>query len=216
MPDRYSQLINTPIGRIVSKQVGLPAPVELDDAGGEPPEEHPVVRDEDERAAVAEQELLEPADRLDVEVVGRLVEQEDVGLGDEGLSQQDAPLHARGQALEGGVGLERHPGEDRGDPVIGDGRSARRILQSFGDHKRNFVTEGGCRTIETLPLDQYWGFSENSKSSRYAVGQFLQALIRGSGIPPASFEVTRGNLLTVFDLCRTPGTWLCRWLPGVW
>jgi 3-oxoacyl-[acyl-carrier protein] reductase len=30
MSDRYSQLVNTPIGRIVSKQVGLPAPVTLE------------------------------------------------------------------------------------------------------------------------------------------------------------------------------------------
>ena len=30
MPDRYQQLINTPVGRIVSRQVGLPAPVELE------------------------------------------------------------------------------------------------------------------------------------------------------------------------------------------
>ena len=30
MADRYQQLINTPIGRIVSRQVGLPAPVTLD------------------------------------------------------------------------------------------------------------------------------------------------------------------------------------------
>jgi 3-oxoacyl-[acyl-carrier protein] reductase len=30
MADRYEQLINTPIGRIVSRQVGLPAPVRLD------------------------------------------------------------------------------------------------------------------------------------------------------------------------------------------
>jgi 3-oxoacyl-[acyl-carrier protein] reductase len=30
MADRYSQLINTPIGRIVSKQVGLPAPTKLE------------------------------------------------------------------------------------------------------------------------------------------------------------------------------------------
>jgi 3-oxoacyl-[acyl-carrier protein] reductase len=30
MADRYQQLINTPVGRIVSKQVGLPAPVRLD------------------------------------------------------------------------------------------------------------------------------------------------------------------------------------------
>ena len=30
MSDRYQQLINTPIGKIVSKQVGLPAPVVLE------------------------------------------------------------------------------------------------------------------------------------------------------------------------------------------
>jgi 3-oxoacyl-[acyl-carrier protein] reductase len=30
MADRYQQLVNTPIGRIVTKQVGLPAPVELE------------------------------------------------------------------------------------------------------------------------------------------------------------------------------------------
>src|SRR5207248_5845520 len=30
MSDRYQQLVNTPIGKIVSKQVGLPAPVKLE------------------------------------------------------------------------------------------------------------------------------------------------------------------------------------------
>jgi 3-oxoacyl-[acyl-carrier protein] reductase len=30
MADRYQQLINTPVGRIVSKQIGLPSPVELE------------------------------------------------------------------------------------------------------------------------------------------------------------------------------------------
>lgn len=30
MSDRYSQLINTPVGRIVSKQVGLPQPTRLE------------------------------------------------------------------------------------------------------------------------------------------------------------------------------------------
>ena len=30
MADRYSQLVNTPVGRILSKQVGLPAPVKLE------------------------------------------------------------------------------------------------------------------------------------------------------------------------------------------
>ena len=30
MSDRYQQLVNTPIGKIVSKQIGLPAPVKLE------------------------------------------------------------------------------------------------------------------------------------------------------------------------------------------
>src|SRR5437764_6151285 len=30
MADRYQQLVNTPIGRIVSKQIGLPAPTPLE------------------------------------------------------------------------------------------------------------------------------------------------------------------------------------------
>jgi 3-oxoacyl-[acyl-carrier protein] reductase len=30
MPDRYQQLVNTPIGRIVTKQVGLPSPIRLE------------------------------------------------------------------------------------------------------------------------------------------------------------------------------------------
>ena len=99
--------------RVVAGPVVEPAAVELDDPGGQPLEEDPVVGDEDERAAVAEQEVLEPADRLDVEVVGRLVEQQDVGLGDERPGQQHAPLHARGEVVEPRVGVEPHPGDDR-------------------------------------------------------------------------------------------------------
>ena len=30
MADRYQQLINTPVGKILSKQVGLPSPIPLD------------------------------------------------------------------------------------------------------------------------------------------------------------------------------------------
>jgi 3-oxoacyl-[acyl-carrier protein] reductase len=44
MSDRYSQLINTPIGKIVSKQVGLPAPVALERyEPGQPVIEGPVL-----------------------------------------------------------------------------------------------------------------------------------------------------------------------------
>lgn len=44
MADRYQQLINTPIGKIVSKQVGLPAPVTLERYGpGQPLVSGPVL-----------------------------------------------------------------------------------------------------------------------------------------------------------------------------
>ena len=118
-------------GRVVAGPVVEPAPVELDDAGRQPPQEHPVVSDEHQRAAGAEQELFEPADRVDVEVVGRLVEQQDVGVADQGLGQQDAPLHARGEIHEPGVGVQVHPGDDRIDPVVGTRRRAE-LLEPLG------------------------------------------------------------------------------------
>jgi 3-oxoacyl-[acyl-carrier protein] reductase len=44
MSDRYAQLINTPVGRIVSKQVGLPQPVKLDRyEAGQPVVDGPVL-----------------------------------------------------------------------------------------------------------------------------------------------------------------------------
>ena len=57
-------------------------------------QEVPIVRDHDQRAFVAEQELAHPVDRIEVEVVGRLVEQQRFRLAEERLRQQDADLLA--------------------------------------------------------------------------------------------------------------------------
>ncbi len=58
MSDRYSQLVNTPIGRIVSKQVGLPAPIKLERyQPGDPTIDGPVLLG----AAHGAGRLLEPA-----------------------------------------------------------------------------------------------------------------------------------------------------------
>ena len=52
--------------------------------------------DQEDRAAVVEQVAFEPVDGREVEVVGRLVEQEQVGLGDQQLREREArPLAAR-------------------------------------------------------------------------------------------------------------------------
>ncbi len=59
--------------------------------------------DEDHAAAEVLQELFQPGDGLDVQVVGGFVQQQQVGRRDERLGQQHAPLHAARQRRELGV-----------------------------------------------------------------------------------------------------------------
>ena len=63
---------------------------DLDGAGGDVVYEGPVVTDYDHRLSSLDQEVFQPLDRLDVEVVGRLVEQQYVGLFQKQLGQLDA------------------------------------------------------------------------------------------------------------------------------
>ena len=67
------------------------------------------MRHEDDGAAVAEQELFEPGDGLDVEVIRRLIEQQDVGLSHERPRQQDAPPPAAGQRVHDRGAIELQP-----------------------------------------------------------------------------------------------------------
>ena len=59
----------------------LAVALEGEDVGGDAVEEPAIVRDHDRAAREAQQRLLERAQRLDVEVVGRLVEQQHVAAG---------------------------------------------------------------------------------------------------------------------------------------
>jgi hypothetical protein len=110
------------------------AAVELEGAGGDAVEDVAVVGDEQQPAAVLGQAGLEPGDGVDVEVVGGLVEHEQVGLGQEGTGQGhplglaarqrgdvDARHRPHAQAVEDGLGLppladsgERGAGRQRG------------------------------------------------------------------------------------------------------
>ncbi len=68
--------------------------VDIGDVGADVVEEVAVVRDDDEAAVVGAEIILEPVDGIEIEVVGRLVEQEDAGVAEEGLSEQDADFLA--------------------------------------------------------------------------------------------------------------------------
>ncbi len=76
---------------------------QLDDARGDAVEEIAVVRDKEARARVAAQEVLEPGDALGIEVVGRLVEDQEVGLLDERAAERDAALLAAGEVRDEAV-----------------------------------------------------------------------------------------------------------------
>ena len=75
--------------------------VDVGDVRADGVQEVPVVADGDEHPVVLVEEGLQPADRVEVEVVGGLVEQESLGGAEEGLGEQDAQLEAAGQALHG-------------------------------------------------------------------------------------------------------------------
>ena len=59
--------------------------------------------DGDDAALIVVQEAFEPGDRLGVEMVGRLVEQEQVGRGQKQTTKCDATLLATGEVRNGSI-----------------------------------------------------------------------------------------------------------------
>ena len=76
-------------------------PIQFEDAGGQVLQEGTVVGDEQHGAVVAHQRLFQPGDGADVQVVGGLVQQQQVGLGHQGLGQQHAAAPATGKFGQG-------------------------------------------------------------------------------------------------------------------
>ena len=69
------------------------------------------MRDDDQRAVEGGEEALEPREAVAVEVVGGLVEQQDVGVAEQRGGQQRAGLLAAGEALERAVARQVLDGE---------------------------------------------------------------------------------------------------------
>ncbi len=82
------------------------AAVELDDARRHPVQERAVVGDGDNAAAEVDQQVFEPFDRVEVQVVGRLVEQKHVGRGHQRLRQGDALLGAAREGADAGLWVQ--------------------------------------------------------------------------------------------------------------
>ena len=92
--------------------------VELDHARREAVDEGAIVAHEQQRAAEADQRLLEPLDGPDVQMVGGLVEQQDVGIADERAREQRAPAPTARELREAALTVEPEPRHDGGDAVL--------------------------------------------------------------------------------------------------
>ena len=132
-------------GGVVALPGDALAPVELEDPAGDVVEEVAVVGDGDDRAGIILEVALEPGDRLGVEVVGGLVEEEDVGAFEQGLAERDPALLAAGEGRDVGVaGREPHgvhgdldvavevPGVGRVDGVLDPGLLVEQLLHLVG------------------------------------------------------------------------------------
>ena len=94
------QVLLDPAGQVAQRAVAEQRHL----AVAHPLEQVPVVRDDDQRARPAVEQVLERGEGVGVEVVGRLVEQQHVGLADEQPQQLQPPALAAGQVAHGGPG----------------------------------------------------------------------------------------------------------------
>ena len=100
--------------RVVALERDAPAAVELEDPAGHVVEEVAVVGDGHDGPGVVPQEPLQPRDRFGVEVVGGLVEQQQVGGGEQEAAQGHAALLTAGEVGDLGV-AGRQPQGVHGD-----------------------------------------------------------------------------------------------------
>ena len=76
------------------------------------------MRDEDDGAGVLREEVFEPADGVDIQMVGRFVEEQQVGLADERTGEQHAPTPSAGQRVDDGIGGEVEPRQHQLDALL--------------------------------------------------------------------------------------------------
>ena len=107
---------------VVAAEHGQPAQAQLPGDPGHPVEEGAVVADDDHGPLVLEQEFLQPGERVQIQVVGGLVEQQQRGLLEQQLGEQEPHDPAAGKVAHrpvqvggGEAQAEQHPLDLRAD-----------------------------------------------------------------------------------------------------
>ena len=163
-----------------AREVDRLAALELQHRGRHRLEEPAVVRDEDHGGVERLQHLLEPLERLDVEVVRRLVEQQQVGLRGERArerrARQLAARERRERPVEVGVGEAEaaHDGRCAVAPVVAARVLELRLGRGVAAHRRRVVRARRHRTARgaQLLLDR----GEVGRPGEDVVAQRLPAL----------------------------------------
>jgi hypothetical protein len=143
--EREAFLAQHQVARIATDVFGEAAARHFDRAPGHAVEKIAVMRDEDDAALVRDQVILEPVARLDVEMVGRLVEHHEVGRVEQEFRERDAHPDAAGEfgdvAREVFVG-EAQPEQHRGGAALG---AVEVMMLELGQHLAQFLERGVVR-----------------------------------------------------------------------
>ena len=94
------------------------ATVEFHDACRHPVQKGAVVGDGDDAALELDQQALQPLNRVQVQVVGRLVQQQHIGLRHQRLRQGHAFFGAARQGTHGGAGVQVQPVQGLSDALF--------------------------------------------------------------------------------------------------
>ena len=103
---------------IVAGPPEKPSAIQLDNPVGQAPEKGPVVRDKKQTHRVPEQKILQPEDGSEVQMVRRLIEQEQIRLPGQRPGQQHAAFQSAGKRGERGLGRQLHFGQQILQPHI--------------------------------------------------------------------------------------------------
>ena len=86
----------------------LPA-IEFDDARRQAAHESAIVADEQQRAGEIQHHVFEPGDGLDVQMIGRLIQQQKIRRGHQRAAEHHAPPPAARQVAHRGIAVELQP-----------------------------------------------------------------------------------------------------------
>ena len=94
------------IRRVVSRKITQDAAIQFDNTGSHAIEKASIVSDEQQIQIRVAQKFFQPVDRRDVQVIGRLVQHQQIRLAHQGTRQGYALAPTAGQAADFCIGVE--------------------------------------------------------------------------------------------------------------